>query len=349
MTTSTQTHPARTTRPAGTRRRTTALAAALAAGALVLSACGGDDGGSAGGEGTMTLTLGHAGSETDPRQTGAEEFADLVEEASDGRITVEIFPSSTLGTWEQMVEGLQLGTTDVVIESLLSVEAYTDLASVETAPFLYDSPEAFFETWDGGIGDEIKEAIAEESGYRMLGDMYRGPRQLTTKTPVTQLSDVQGLTIRTPSAPTMLQTWQALGARSEALPFDEVYSALEQGVLDGQENPLDAILFNSIYEVAPEISRTEHMYANYHFIVWDEALQGMSEEDRTIIEDAAAQVGESYTERTIANIDEYETELEGLGATFHDLTDRPAWVEATQPVVESLSPQVQEWITQIRG
>ncbi|WP_432545855.1 TRAP transporter substrate-binding protein [Kineococcus sp. SYSU DK004] len=331
------------------RKCTTALAASLSAAVLVLTGCSGDTAETGSGAATTTLTLGHAGSETDPRQTAALQFAEMVEEESGGRITVEVFPASTLGTWEQMIEGLQLGSTDIVIESLLSVEAYTPLSSVETAPFLYESPEQFFEVWDGELGDEIKQAITDESGYTMLGDMYRGPRQLTTKQPVTQLSDLSGMTIRTPSAPTMLATWQALGARSEALAFDEVYSALEQGVLDGQENPLDAILFNSIHEVAPEITRTSHMYANYHFIAWDEALAGMPEEDQEVIRSVADQVGEEYTETTLANIEDYEQQLVDQGATFHDLTDRPAWVEATQPVVDGLPEQVQEWVAQIRG
>jgi TRAP-type transport system periplasmic protein len=327
------------------------LVTGLALSALALSACGGSagsEGGAAEGE-TINLVLGHAGSETDPRQTAALRFEELIEEQSEGKITVDVHPASTLGTWEEMVEGLQLGTTDIVIESLLSVEAYTDLSGIETAPFLYESEDQFFEVWDGELGDEIKTAITDASGYTMLGDMYRGPRQLTTKEPVTTLEDLQGQTIRTPSAPTMLATWEELGARAEALPFNEVYSALESGVLDGQENPLDAILFNSIHEVAPHIGETSHMYANYHFITWNERLTGLPEDQQEMIREIADQVGKEYTETTIAETEKYRGELEAAGAEFHEITDREKWVEATQPVVEDLPDQVQTWIEQIRG
>lgn len=302
-----------------------------------------------GGSGTLNLVLGHAGSDTDARQVAATRFAELVEEASDGAITVEVHPASTLGTWEEMIEGLQLGSTDIVIESLLSLESYTDLAGVETAPFLYEDYDQFQAVWGGELGTEIIDAVSEASGYEPIGNMYRGPRVLTTSEPVESIDDVQGLTIRTPSAPTMLATWEAIGARAEALPFNEVYSALESGVIDGQENPVDAILFNSIYEVNPYIAETNHVYANYHFILWEEALEGLTDEQQTIIRDAANQVGEEYTETTIEESEEYRAELEEGGATFTEISDRQAWIDATQPVVDGLPDQVQTWVEQIRA
>jgi len=336
------------------------ILAAVAIGAVAAFALTGCRGGASsagnGGDDTSledvaaaTLVLGHAGAESDMRQTASLQFKELVEDATDGKLTVEIHPASTLGTWEEMIEGLQLGTVDLVIESLLSLETYTNLASVETAPFLYDGYDAFSNVWDGDLGVEIKDAIGEASGYEILGNMYRGPRELTTKQPVTNLDQLQGLTIRTPSAATMLATWEALGARAEALPFNEVYSALESGVIDGQENPLDAIYFNSIHEVAPNITETSHMYANYHFLMWQDALAGMPQVYQDAIREAAEEVGKTYTQTTLDNIDEYKSELEDAGAVFHPLEDRENWVEATQSIIDGLPEQVQEWVAQIRG
>ncbi|WP_404312172.1 TRAP transporter substrate-binding protein [Agrococcus terreus] len=335
--------------------RSTKLIAGAGIVALALAGCssgGSDPAATGGGENDgqpITLVLGHAGSTEDPRQWAAEQFGERIEEATDGQVTVEIHSDSTLGTWEEMIDGLQIDSVDIVIESMLSVEAYSDLASVETAPFLYEDDEQFFEVWEGDLGAEIKGAVTDASGYALLGNMYRGPRQLTTKEPVTQLSDVSGLTIRTPSAQTMLDSWNALGARAEALPFNEVYSALESGVLDGQENPLDAILFNSIHEVAPNIAETSHMFANYHFIMWDDALQGMPEDVREAIIEVADEVGQEYTANTVTNLEDYRTQLEEAGATFTEISDRDAWVEATQPVVDGLPDQVQTWVEQIRA
>ena len=166
-----------------TRRQSLTGMATLGAATLGLAGCsslrpgggggGGSDGGSDGG--SNTLVLGHAGSETDPRQKGSEQIKELIEECSDGRITVEIHANSTLGSWEQMIEGLQLGTTHIVIESILALEAYTDLAGVETAPFLYESDEQFFGVWDGELGAEIKASLTEPDRELRGRDPRRAP------------------------------------------------------------------------------------------------------------------------------------------------------------------------------
>ncbi|MGF3057093.1 TRAP transporter substrate-binding protein [Microbacterium sp. YY-01] len=335
-------------------RKTRILAsiAGIAAAGLMIAGCSGTDNGSSGSADSgdsIKLVLGHAGSTTDPRQWASEELAKRVSEATDGRVTIEVHSDSTLGSWEEMIDGLQLGSTDIVIESILSLEAYTDLAAVETAPFLYESTEQFFGVWDGELGQEIKDTISDASGYSMLGNMFRGSRELTTKTPVTQLSDLKGMTIRTPSAQTMLDTWNALGARAEALPFNEVYSAIESGVLDGQENPLDAIYFNSVHEVAPHIGLTKHMFANYHFLMWNDRLAELPDDVREAIETAAADIGKEYSQNTLDNEEQYTEDLKAEGAQFHEITDRQAWIDATESVNATLPDQVQAWIEQIRA
>ncbi|MFC7456280.1 TRAP transporter substrate-binding protein [Brachybacterium sp. GCM10030267] len=338
-----------------TRRQTLNGMAALGASSLALAGCSGlrpsnSNGGSDGsGAGSQTLVLGHAGSETDPRQQGSEQIKELIEERTDGRLTVEIHANSTLGSWEDMIEGLQLGTTHIVIESILALESYTELAAVETTPFLYESDEQFFEVWNGALGDEIKTALTEETGFELLGNMFRGARNLTVNQEVSTLDDLAGLTIRTPSTQTMVETWELLGARAEAMPWDEVYSALEQGVIDGQENPLDVATFNSLYEVQSHLTLTEHMYANYHFLMWGDTLAGFSEEDQQIIREAADEVGTTYTERTVTNLEEYRTTLEEEGMTIVELEDREAWVAQVEPLIEGMPDQVTTWVEQIRS
>lgn len=324
------------------------LAAVFVPVALGAAACGGDGGsGDADGD-TVTLVLGHEGSEDDPRQDAALRLEEIVEEETDGRVEIDIHANGTLGNWEEMIEGLQHGSADIVIESLLTLESYSELAAIETAPFLYEDQEHFSAVWEGDIGDEIRDTIAEETGFAIEGNMFRGARQLSTTEPVTELGDLSGMTIRTPSAPTMLATWEELGARAEAMPWDEVYSALEQGVLEGQENPLSSILFASVHEVSPEVTLTSHVYANFHFIMWEDRISELSEEDQEAISEAATEVGLEYTEDIVVAEEEYRAQMEEEDATFHELTDREAWVEATEPVIESLPEQAQEWADQIR-
>src|SRR5690606_27885355 len=108
----------------------------------------------------------------------AEQLAELVSEKSDGAITIDLFPSAQLGSWEEMQEGLEIGSVNIVIESLGSLERYTDLAAIEGLPFLYEDADHFFEVWDGPMADEILDAVREDSGFKLIGDLYRGCRQL---------------------------------------------------------------------------------------------------------------------------------------------------------------------------
>ena len=124
---------------------------------------GGTDGG--GGDATLTLRLGHSYGIDSLQNRAAEQLAENVNEASDGRLTIEVFPASQLGSWEEMQEGLEIGSVDIVIESVGSLERYTDLAAIEGVPFLYRDADHFFAVWDGEIGDEIIQAIRDESGF----------------------------------------------------------------------------------------------------------------------------------------------------------------------------------------
>ena len=338
-------------------KRLTGRAAALLTGASLvatIAACGGGESSSGepqgGGEAQdVVLTLGHAGSGNDDlRNVAALALKENVEEATDGRVQIEVHDSGTLGTAEEMVEGVQAGSLDITIEGLLILEAYTDLAGVETLPFLYEDADHFNETWSGEIGDEIKSAITDSTGYSIAGNIYRGPRHLTTKEPVVSVEELKGLTVRTPTAKTMLDTWNALGARAEGLPFTEVYSALEQGVIDGQENPLETTYFNSLHEVAPNITTTAHVYGNYHFLMSQDWLDSLDEETRVVILDAAEKAAEEASEVSAENERELVGTMESEGVTFHEMENREEWVTATEPVIESSNETVQEWVERIR-
>ncbi len=333
-----------------------ALTSLLAAGALVVTACGGstgsdsegaDAGGQTGGGEEMTWRLGHSYGPESLENRAAERLADSLEEASDGQITLEVFPSSQLGSWEEMQEGLELGSVDVVIESIGSLERYSSLAGIEGVPFLYEDAEHYFSTWDSDLGEEMIQAIKEDSGFYLAGHIYRGPRVLNSTMPINSLEDAKGLKIRVPNQETYIRTWQALGTAPTPLSFNEVFSALEQGAIEAQENPVNVARFNSFYEVAPHIAHTNHLYGSNHFQVWAENYDGWDEETRTIFDESVAEVSEWARETSLEEQDENIAFLEENGVTFAEV-DREKWVEATSDVVNDADPKVQEWVEQIR-
>lgn len=332
--------------------------AALAASALALSlaACGDDgdsngnggtDGG--GGDATLTLRLGHSYGIDSLQNRAAEQLAENVNEASDGRLTIEVFPASQLGSWEEMQEGLEIGSVDIVIESVGSLERYTDLAAIEGVPFLYRDADHFFAVWDGEIGDEIIQAIRDDSGFLLLGEMYRGPRVLNASRPVSNLDDVQGLKLRVPTQQTYIDTWNVLGASPTPLALNEVFSGIEQGAIEGQENPIDVVRFNSFYEVAPYVTNTNHLYGNFHFQVWGDTYDSWDAELRELLDAEIATISAEYRETSLNEETENIEFLEGAGVTFYDI-EMEEWAAQTQSVTDSVkSDQVKEWVETIKG
>lgn len=330
--------------------------------ALALAACGGGGGGGGtatgggsaqtGGADTgaaeLVLRLGHSYGLDSLQNRAAEALAENVAEASGGRLMIEVYPSSQLGSWEEMQEGLELGSVDLVIESVGSLERYTDLAAIEGVPFLYRDADHFFEVWDGPIGEEIIGAIRDESGFLLLGQMYRGPRVLNSTRPVENLADLAGLKLRVPTQQTYIDTWHALGAAPTPLPLNEVFSAIEQGAIEGQENPIDVVRYNSFYEVAPYVTHTNHLYGNFHFQVWGDTYDSWDPELRQILDDAIAEVSSTYRENSIK---EQTTNTEFLaehGVTFFEI-DQAEWADKTQSIADAVkSDQVKTWIAEIR-
>jgi len=144
----------------------------------------------------MTLRLGHGQDPADPVHTAAQKFADAVARETDGAVEVRIVPSSSLGDYTQMQEGLQQGTVDIVIESIGTLSRYHPLAGVESMPYLFEGADHYAEVWNGEVGEEIKQKIADEANFLVLGHMYRGARQLTSNKEVRDIEDLDGLKIR---------------------------------------------------------------------------------------------------------------------------------------------------------
>lgn len=330
-------------------KRTTSLhprlVAPVAGAALLLSGCAAtpDDA-----EPDLLLRLGHSYGTGSLQDRAAQRLAEQVAEVSGGDVRIEVYPAAQLGSWEDMQEGLEFGAVDMVIESVGSFERYTGLAAIEGVPFLYEDEEQFLEVWDGPLGEEIIEAIREDTGFLLLGQMYRGPRVLNTQRPITELADVQGLKLRVPTQQTYLDTWESLGASPMPLALSEVFSAIEQGAVEGQENPADVVRFNSFYEVAPHVTRTEHIYGNFHFQVWADAYEAWPEDLRDIVDAEIDDVSEWYEETSISEQQANVDFLVEHGVEFHEI-DRAEWADATAEVLDHVDPQVVDWVERIRS
>ena len=210
--------------------------------------------------GQFKLKLGHGAAPDNPRNIVAQQFAKAVEEKTGGRITIEVFPSESLGSDRQMIESLIMGGLDMSINSQGPVAAYDEKLNVVGLPFLFSSPEQVYEVLDGPIGEELA-ALLEKKGFKVLSYWDNGFRHITNnKLPINTPEDLRGLKIRTPEDKLTIAIFKALGSNPAPFAFGELYMALQQGQFDGQENPVTNIYYSKLYEVQKYLSLTNHKY-----------------------------------------------------------------------------------------
>jgi tripartite ATP-independent transporter DctP family solute receptor len=296
----------------------------LAIGALVfLAACGGDAGG------PRVIRLGHIGYPDSPYDIGARKFEELVEARFPGKVDIRVFGSAQLGEDKEMLEGLRLGTLEMHVPSsvLHSVEPMFGLFDL---PFLIEDRKQMERIAEGPLGEKLSEALADddlvllsfwENGFRMITNNVR---------PVQQPEDLRGIRLRTPKDPERMKLFAAFGASPTSMSFGEVFSALKQGVIDGQENPLAQIVPGRFYEVQRFLSLSKHVYSPAYPVMSRRYFEALDPELRAGILEAAREVGRFHRELGEREDERFLALLEGKIEVSE--IDRPAFVAAAEPL-----------------
>ncbi|PKM51629.1 MAG: C4-dicarboxylate ABC transporter substrate-binding protein [Firmicutes bacterium HGW-Firmicutes-7] len=240
----------------------------------------------------IELKLGHIQSENDIWQEGALKFKEVVETKSNGKMKVTIYPNLTLGADRDLAEGLQIGTVDFALIAGVLGNFEPSIQLLEL-PYLFGDYDQYNKVIHGEIGQEISDRVLNASGIRILTYWDRGPRHVTSNKPINTLQDIQGLKIRLPEIKAMVDTWKAMGASPTTMAWNEVYTGLEQNVIEAQENPIPFIYGGRIHEVQEYLALTAHKYEYVTISMSDKRWQTLTEEQRKIIEEAA-QVSTEY-------------------------------------------------------
>jgi tripartite ATP-independent transporter DctP family solute receptor len=238
-------------------------AATAAAGALLLTAplaaCGGDSTSDAGSSGeTLTLIAGHQLAADTPFDQGLDKFAELVEEKTDGQVTVEVHPSAELGTETEMFQGMQNGTIDVAVVAPGSIAEFVPQISILSMPFLVTSREQRDEIIDGPIADELAKTVEDATGTRPLSYFGGGIRNMFFTEPVKDVNDIDGRLFRVQPSEVLTDSFSAVGLEPTVVAYNELYNALQQGVVEGAENESVFIQSQKFFEPAPHILLTQH-------------------------------------------------------------------------------------------
>ncbi|HEY9040386.1 MAG TPA: TRAP transporter substrate-binding protein [Roseovarius sp.] len=301
----------------------------------------------------VTLRLAHVVNEQDAFHTAATMFRDLVAERSDGAITVEVFPNATLGDERTLLEGMQIGTVDMGLITNGPVSNFLEEMAVFELPFLFPSSQAAYAVLDGEIGQELLGRL-EEVNLKGLAYAERGFRNLTnSQRAVNSPEDMKGLRIRVMENPVYIDTFRELGADAVPMAWTEALTAMQQGTIDGQENPVNVVYSFKLNETQTNMTMTRHSYAPAIFVMGLPVWAKLGEEAQTIIKDAAQEAAEY--ERAL-NATEQGAQMQALrdaGMTINDSADLAAFAEAVKPVYEKYGekfgdylPRIQEQISQ---
>lgn len=306
------------------------LASTLAISMLSLISCGGGSGAAA--DGTYNLIFAHVASADHSFNVGALAFKEAVETNSDGRITVSVHPNGELGGNEdELVQKMATGTVDIIIAAPSFMAQSVPEIDLYSVPYLFESIEHWEAVVDGEPGQYMGELVEQKTNFKMLGYYKDGVRNVYTVKPINQPSDIQGIKFRIQNSPVQNTFWSTLGVQPSFVAFNEIYQALQNGVIDGAENSLTSMAQQKHYEVCKYITLSEHDVATRLLIMDDATFQSMPADLQEIVLEAAAS---SITAHRAADIEleaGYIAEIEAAGGIISEI-DKTEWIEATEDV-----------------
>ena len=321
-------------------RNIIALALALIM-VLSLAACGGKTGGdspassgsqtggastaapSANGDDTVyNITIGGTVPDEHPISQGLFKFKEVAEELSGGRFKVEVYDNNTIGASRELVEGVQANEIQMAECSQSVYASFTDELISVGLPFLFKNRQAGYDFFVSEVGDQIADVIAEQTGVRIVGYFENGIRQLTnSKRPVTSPDDMKGLKIRVMESPLYIEMFTEMGANPSPMAFSELYTALQQGTVDGQDNPWTIVSTNAFYEVQSYATDLSHTFDITCFSINDKFYQDLPDDLREVVDKAAEAAVETNRTLSIELENEYIATIEGGGCQITRLTD----------------------------
>ena len=260
------------------------------------------------------LKFSHTDNPGGSRQAAAELFAEKVAEYTEGRYEVRIFPAGQLANDPKAVEQLQLGGLDFTVTATGTYATHLPSLNLTSMPFLVDTYEQGWELYDNSEWLSGQFAQLPDKGFRILSTWEAGFRSFTTKEPLPSPDAAQGMKMRVYPNDMIRWTMEAIGFQTVVMPITDVYLAIQQGTVDGQENPVDTIKSLRFYEVAPNITLTRHVYSPLPLAVSEAAWQKFSDADKEAVTMAAAEASAFSRDLVRSSVDRQLEEMTADGA-----------------------------------
>ena len=288
----------------------------------------------------VKLQLGHALSDGTPASDLINEMAENIAEKTDGRVEIDVFPNSQLGSETEMLEQVKMGTMESAAIMIGSMQTLYMRMAIEDLPYMWKDIDHARAAYDGEFGDYLAD-IMDEKGMKKIGYVEWGFRHITNnKKPIVKPEDMEGLKIRVAQSKLRIDAFEELKALPTAMAFSEVYGALQQGALDAQENPLANIVAPKFDEVQDYLSLTGHFYNTIMMVVDNDTWDKISEEDQKIILDESSRISKEVQVKNDEAEIGYVEELKSRGMTVNDDVDTNAFREKMLPVYDKWEKDV---------
>ena len=281
-----------------------------------------------------TIKVGYIGSDTHPTMQAMKVFAEDVDSGSKGKIKVELYPNAQLGGDRELCEGVQMGTIQMAIPSTSALAGFDKRIQVLDLPYLFTTRKAAFEAVDGELGQKLNSYL-QKKGFEVLGYQENGFRHVTnSKRPVKSPADLKGLKIRTMENPMHIAFFKELGANPTPMSWGELYTALQQGTVDAQENPYAMIDDGKFYEVQKYVSETGHVFSVTILISNKKFMDKLPDDLREIITKAANDFSIEQRKMIAGMESNFKNECVKAGMQANELTpeQKKPFVEATKKV-----------------
>ena len=294
----------------------------------------------------VTLKLGHIANEQHSWHKGSLKFAEEVARLTNGRIEVQVFPNDSLGKEIDLINGMQLGTVDMTITGE-SLQNWSPKAALLAIPYAYQSLDYMDKIASGPIGKDIEAEIIAKAQVRPLAYFARGPRNLTANREIKTPDDLKAIKLRVPNVPLFVQTWKALGASPTPLAFSEVFTSVQNGTIEAQENPLSLIDSATLYEVQKFVNQTEHVRSWIYLAISEITWNNLAEADQKALLEAAQTAAKYEREVFLADEAQLQKSLESKGMTFVAVDQKAFAEKAKAAVLENAAAEIRPIIEKI--
>ncbi len=277
------------------------------------------------------LKWAHVYETSEPYHLQALWAADEIARRTEGRYKIEVFPASQLGNENQINEALTLGTVDMIYTGVAFAGSVYGPMAITNAPFVLRD----FDHWkayrDSALFKELAGGYDAKTGHHITALTYYGQRNVTANKAITKPEDMKGMKLRVPPAPLFQMFTKSVGANATPIAFAEVYLALQQGTVDGQENPLPTIMAKKFYEVQSHIMLTGHITESLVTVVGGHVWNAMSDADKAIFDEVLKQAASKATDDIRTAEGELAAKFKELGNTVIEV-DRKPFIEAAKPL-----------------